>query len=353
MSDAAVQSKTHKPYLASLEKGKPVAWCRCGKSAKQPFCDGSHKGTSLEPFVFSVKESKDYLLCGCKRTQAPPFCDGSHNNLDDGYELASPEEIAATQNAKLIARTTGDYGKAALDGGAFVLTPDPSFAEPDGHQQWRSLIGLSDGAKNLNLLALHASKTSPWRIHKGGDTILFVMSGAGHANIEGVGFEIGPEIGVYVRKGEAFRLEPSEALHVIAAVSPQLEPSEEPEHAAQSFSKMHPVRCVGVDLKARQQMADRFYQVLIGEDVGCEDMTQFIGEVPQSRAAFHRHLYEEAIVILSGEGVMWTRNCKTLVKPGDVIYLPPRQEHSLECTSSSGLRLMGVFYPSGSPAINY
>jgi len=66
-----------------------------------------------------------------------------------------------------------------------------------------------------------------------------------------------------------------------------------------------------------------------------------------------RHLYEEAMVILSGEGVIWTENRHAPVAPDDVIYLPARQGHSLESTAHEGMRLMGVFYHAGSPAINY
>ena len=31
------------PYKVMVEKGKTYFWCACGKSQKQPFCDGSHK----------------------------------------------------------------------------------------------------------------------------------------------------------------------------------------------------------------------------------------------------------------------------------------------------------------------
>ncbi|UCG73877.1 MAG: cupin domain-containing protein, partial [Chromatiales bacterium] len=82
-------------------------------------------------------------------------------------------------------------------------------------------------------------------------------------------------------------------------------------------------------------------------------VTQFIGEIPTSRAAHHRHLYEETITILNGEGFLWTDETKTPVRPGDTIFLPRKQHHSLECTTSDGMRLVGVFYPSMSPAINY
>jgi mannose-6-phosphate isomerase-like protein (cupin superfamily) len=50
---------------------------------------------------------------------------------------------------------------------------------------------------------------------------------------------------------------------------------------------------------------------------------------------------------------MWTDDTKTPVRPGDTIFLPLKQAHSLECTSPNGMRLIGLFYPSMSPAINY
>jgi quercetin dioxygenase-like cupin family protein len=41
------------------------------------------------------------------------------------------------------------------------------------------------------------------------------------------------------------------------------------------------------------------------------------------------------------------------VREGDTIFLPLKQAHSLECTSQDGMRLLGLFFPSMSPAINY
>lgn len=68
------------PYSSELEPGD-YWWCSCGKSADQPFCDGSHKYTDFEPVKFTVTEKKTVSLCGCKHSQKPPFCDGSHNQL--------------------------------------------------------------------------------------------------------------------------------------------------------------------------------------------------------------------------------------------------------------------------------
>jgi len=69
------------PYLVELEEGKSYFFCRCGRSKRQPFCDGAHQGTGIEPLRFTAETSGPANLCGCKDTDDEPFCDGSHNLL--------------------------------------------------------------------------------------------------------------------------------------------------------------------------------------------------------------------------------------------------------------------------------
>lgn len=69
------------PYQVDLEEGKRYAWCRCGRSQKQPFCDGSHNETDIKPLYFMAERTESALLCGCKDTGDEPYCDGSHNLL--------------------------------------------------------------------------------------------------------------------------------------------------------------------------------------------------------------------------------------------------------------------------------
>ncbi len=64
-----------------LEAGKTYAWCSCGDSSNQPFCDGSHKGTEFAPIMFTADKTKKASLCLCKHSANPIFCDGSHKAL--------------------------------------------------------------------------------------------------------------------------------------------------------------------------------------------------------------------------------------------------------------------------------
>jgi CDGSH-type Zn-finger protein len=79
------------PLIAGLKSIKQevepgiYAWCSCGWSSSQPFCDGSHKGTNFKPFKLKVEERRKISWCNCKHTQKPPFCDGTHKTLP-GFE---------------------------------------------------------------------------------------------------------------------------------------------------------------------------------------------------------------------------------------------------------------------------
>lgn len=70
------------PIAIDVEAGESYAWCTCGKSSGQPFCDGSHKGTDFTPLMVKAEESKTIYFCQCKQTEnAFGFCDGRHKEL--------------------------------------------------------------------------------------------------------------------------------------------------------------------------------------------------------------------------------------------------------------------------------
>ena len=72
---------SNQPARIALEQGKKYFFCMCGKSRKQPFCDGSHQGSEFTPMAFSCDESKDYFLCQCKHSANKPYCDGTHKRF--------------------------------------------------------------------------------------------------------------------------------------------------------------------------------------------------------------------------------------------------------------------------------
>ena len=69
------------PYQFEVETGRKYFWCACGRSKKQPFCDGSHSGTGITPIVYEAKEAKTVWFCGCKASGKKPLCDGTHKSL--------------------------------------------------------------------------------------------------------------------------------------------------------------------------------------------------------------------------------------------------------------------------------
>ncbi|MDO6515174.1 CDGSH iron-sulfur domain-containing protein [Neptuniibacter sp. 2_MG-2023] len=78
MTHSPVHSAGNSPIKTALQAGKTYAWCACGRSMKQPFCDGSHQGTGIDPVIFTAEVEGDVWLCLCKKANTAPTCDGSH-----------------------------------------------------------------------------------------------------------------------------------------------------------------------------------------------------------------------------------------------------------------------------------
>ncbi len=90
----------NKPAKVTLTKGEEYYFCTCGRSTNQPFCDGSHAGTSFTPQAFTAEQDGDAYLCACKQTTNSPFCDGTHQQLTDdaiGKEYSTKAEVSAKE----------------------------------------------------------------------------------------------------------------------------------------------------------------------------------------------------------------------------------------------------------------
>ena len=142
--------------------------------------------------------------------------------------------------------------------------------------------------------------------------------------------------GIYIPAGESFEL--SGDMTIVSALAPK--------NVGPTLSR--PTRESALRDQPIQKTGDRWYRELIQGEV-----TQFVGSIPPGRAPDHFHLYEEVICILQGSGVIWAGQSSTPISAGSCIFLPRKQPHCLENTGSGELRLLGVFYPAGSPAVRY
>ena len=79
MSEPVIAQKS--PFAVEVEAGKSYWWCACGKSASQPFCDGSHKGSEFSPIEYKADKGGTVYFCGCKHSKSGVQCDGTHSTL--------------------------------------------------------------------------------------------------------------------------------------------------------------------------------------------------------------------------------------------------------------------------------
>lgn len=227
-------------------------------------------------------------------------------------------------------------------------------------------IGRATGARAISLRIMEfAPGLSPGIRNADCDEILYVLdpereSGVDRGAqilIDGRPNHISADTGIYLRPGETFAVN-NPGPHSIVMVSSQCpDPVRQTEFVESMISPnadAHaPSPLVRLADRPAQSTADRWYRVLIDDEVGSEQVTQFVGSIPPGRAPDHFHQYEEVLFILKGEGRMWAGETNTPIVPGSCIYLPKGQVHCVENTGQGELRLLGVFYPAGSPSVRY
>ena len=223
-----------------------------------------------------------------------------------------------------------------LEGGCRVSTMDEGSPQVFGSLKVWNQIGKASGADAISLRILEFEPgTSPVLRDYESDEVLYLLEGSCTAVIDGNAYKLSPETGVYLQPGQTLRVENDDVVRFVSSQCPG-------ETGNQSFS-IAPLS----DQRA-VPTGDRWYRVLVDGEV-----TQFVGSIPPGRAQDHFHEYEEVLFILRGEGRMWAGESNTPIGPGSCVYLPRRQVHCVENTGEGELRLLGVFYPAGSPAVRY
>ena len=224
-----------------------------------------------------------------------------------------------------------------LEGGCRVSTMGEGSPQVDGSLKVWNHIGKASGADAISLRILEFDPgTSSVLCNDECDEVLYLLEGSCTVVIDGNAYELGPDTGVYLRPGQTMRVENQD---VVTFVSSQC-PADRVRDQSPGIARLSDQRAMPT--------GDRWYRVLIDAQV-----TQFVGSIPPGRAPDHFHEYEEVLFILRGEGRMWAGETNTPIGPGSCVYLPRRQVHCVENTGEGELRLLGVFYPAGSPSVRY
>ena len=170
--------------------------------------------------------------------------------------------------------------------------------------------------------------------------VLYVASGHGALTTDGAAHALEPDTGAFLVPGDDYAIEnPGPDDLVVVSVSAPCVASERSQ-----------VTVRYADRPVLPATPNREFRFLVNEDFGCLDVTQFVGLIPPGRAAMHSHTYDEVVYVVEGEGVLHLGGRDTPIGPGSCIHLPPLEEHCLENTGPTPMRVLGVFHPSGNPA---
>jgi len=251
-----------------------------------------------------------------------------------------------------------------LEGGCRVSEMREGEPLTEGTLRIWNQIGRDTGAQAISLRIMEfAPGLSPTLRNEECDDILYLVGSErgdpvrAEIFVNGGSCDIGPDTGIYIRPCESFSLDNPGPGSIVLISARCPDPNRQPQfiHATTiaSESSLEPNPIVRLGDRPAKSTADRWYRVLVDDQVGSTQATQFVGSIPPGRAPDHFHQYEEVLFILQGRGRMWAGETHSPIEPGSCIYLPKGQVHCVENTGSDHLRLLGVFYPAGSPSVRY
>lgn len=219
----------------------------------------------------------------------------------------------------------------------------PGSSEQGDTASTRVTIDATSGCKQLEQrIVRFGSGVSQPRRSADRQEVIYVAAGRGRLVIGSSSHDVAPDMGVYVAAGEEYTVENTgdeELLFVIVSA---------PQAGAPSVNGRRTVRWD--ERPSLPASPNREFRFLVDYDLGCQDVTQFVGVIPPGRAPMHSHTYDEVIYVVEGDGVLHLGGRDTPIARGSCIHLPPLVEHCLENTGNEPMRVLGVFHPAGDPA---
>jgi mannose-6-phosphate isomerase-like protein (cupin superfamily) len=188
-------------------------------------------------------------------------------------------------------------------------------------------IDSSHGSEHLEqyMIRFAPGRSQPRSLDKRQE-LHYVVSGVGTLHVGEAEHALEPGMGAYVVSGERYEVSnpgPAELVIVAVAAPQDANRTVDPERRTVRYADQPVLTAAG----------DREFRYLVNQDVGCLDVTQFVGLIPPGR-----------------EGTLHFGGQETPIGPGSAMHLPPLAEHCLENTGKGSMRVLGVFHPSGDPA---
>jgi mannose-6-phosphate isomerase-like protein (cupin superfamily) len=244
-----------------------------------------------------------------------------------------------------------------LTGGCRVYSAADGHLSTHGNWTARTVICQASGAQRITqTVSDYAPGLSPAVVNPGAEEVLYVASGAGKCRIDGFEYAIGAGTAIFVPPGAGYSIENTgaETIRLVSSCCPEDPRRHIVDGPLLASSGDAPRLLVDEDLREDIRAGqDRLFRYLVYTDIGCKQITQFVGWIPPSKAPVHYHTYEEGIFILEGRGVVHTDGESCEFEAGCSIYFPIGVRHCVENPGTSTIKLLGAFYPSGSPGVAY
>jgi mannose-6-phosphate isomerase-like protein (cupin superfamily) len=241
--------------------------------------------------------------------------------------------------------------------GCRVYSAEDGLFSTLGSWTARTVISQNSGAQRITQTVRdYAPGLSPAVVNPKAEEVLYVACGQGKCRVNGFEYPLSSGAAIFVPPGAVYNIENTgtEVIRLVSSCCPE-DPQRHVVVGPLPVGSGPPPRLLAhedlrEDIRAGQ---DRLFRYLVYTDLGCKQITQFVGWIPPSKAPVHYHTYEEGIFILEGHGIVHTDDESCEFGAGCSIYFPIGVRHCVENPRTSTIKLLGAFYPSGSPGEAY
>lgn len=244
-----------------------------------------------------------------------------------------------------------------LTGGCRVFSAEDGQFSAHGSWAARLVVSRNSGARRITqTVSDYAPGLSPAVVNPTAEEVLYVVSGEGKCRVDGFEYSLSSGVAIFVPPGAVYNIENPgvDTIRLVSSCCPEDPERHIVDGPLPERSGTAPRLLVHEDLRDDIRAGqDRLFRYLVYTDQGCKQITQFVGWIPPSKAPVHYHTYEEGIFILEGHGIVHTDDESCEFGAGSSIYFPIGVRHCVENPGTSTIKLLGAFYPSGSPGQAY